>query len=361
MKQGRSIVELAQELERQRETRKDYLAQQSAIRMELAPVVADEPANPMLSGLNGRALGLKEYAHGQLAGDLRIPKEYYDRMRTAAPELLATNVNAWLGKRGAGKKLVRTLDGNVRAWLSPKYRPLDNAELAEAVLPTFADLGAQIESAEVTDLRLYLKATIPSLKREVRGSRQVGDIVTAGIVVSNSEVGAGAVRIEPLVMRLVCLNGLIVNAAVRKYHVGRGLESEELMELLRDETRRADDRVFWAKVRDVVEGSFRRDVFDKLVDQMETLTGVSLPASANLAETVDVIVEEVSLPRSLATPILHNLAAGSDLTAWGVVNAVTATANTLDDYELATDIERAGGKLLGMEPSQWGQLIAKAA
>lgn len=33
-----------------------------------------------------------------------------------------------------------------------------------------------------------------------------GDIVQAGVMISNSEVGLGAVSIQPLVYRLVCTN-----------------------------------------------------------------------------------------------------------------------------------------------------------
>ena len=55
-----------------------------------------------------------------------------------------------------------------------------------------------------------------------------GDIVQAGVIISNSEVGLGSVSIQPLIYRLVCSNGMVVNeAAARRNHVGRVTDSEE--------------------------------------------------------------------------------------------------------------------------------------
>src|SRR6185369_9125843 len=107
---------------------------------------------------------------------------------------------------------VRTFDNQVRAFLSDSYRPLDNFDLAEAVLPKLAGLGCRVESCEVTESRFYLKAVTERISGEVKK----GDVVQAGLVVSNSEVGQGALRIEELDFRLVCLNGMISGTAVRK-------------------------------------------------------------------------------------------------------------------------------------------------
>ena len=51
-----------------------------------------------------------------------------------------------------------------------------------------------------------MKVVNKKLKAEVA----VGDAVQAGFVISNSEVGLGSVKIEPLIYRLVCKNGLVL-------------------------------------------------------------------------------------------------------------------------------------------------------
>ena len=98
-------------------------------------------------------------------------------------------------------------------------------EIASAVLPLFAgNDGYSVESCEVTENRLYLKILNKRLEMEVRK----GDIVQAGVMISNSEVGLGAVSVQPLVYRLVCTNGLLVNDfGERKNHVGRQAKMAE--------------------------------------------------------------------------------------------------------------------------------------
>ena len=62
-----------------------------------------------------------------------------------------------------------------------------------------------IASCDITETHLYLKVINKSMKAEIAK----GDIVQAGFVVSNSEIGLGASKVEPLVYRLVCKNGMI--------------------------------------------------------------------------------------------------------------------------------------------------------
>jgi hypothetical protein len=127
MKNGRTLSALAAELERQANSKKDYVADTRRLRME--PI---DTGRVILQGVNGGMM-LKPTAHAQMAGTLGIPKPYYDRMLAEAPDLLSANVNRWLDRQPA-KKLIRTLDNEVRAILSDSYRPLDNLDLAEAVL-----------------------------------------------------------------------------------------------------------------------------------------------------------------------------------------------------------------------------------
>jgi hypothetical protein len=140
--------------------------------------------------------------------------------------------------------MIRTLDGQVRAVLSDRCRRLDNFDLAENVRPILQRLeGARFESVALTDTKMYLKVVTPRVNFEV-GS---GDIVQAGIVITNSEVGCGTLSVQPLVFRLVCRNGPIAwDHALRKTHVDRALGAEtESVNVYRDDTLAADDRAFF--------------------------------------------------------------------------------------------------------------------
>lgn len=371
MKTGRTLTELAQELERQVNSRKDYIAPQGRIE---AKVIEGEV---MLDGVNGEPRAITPFAHKQLADHLSIPARYYDRMKVEQPALLADNLNTWLHADPANQRMVRTLDGKVRAVLSSKYRPLDNYDLASAVIPVLLDRKVQIVSAELTETRMYLKGILPDLSDELptgmvwgQGHNAVAPVGTrtygrdgrlvAAITISNSEIGAGALRVEPSVFTTWCTNlAILAQAAMRKYHVGRSFEADEDFSIYRDETRQADDRAFWLKVKDVTESAFNEDTFKAAVAQIRDAAKEEI-ASTDLPKVVEVAVKQLALPVTSQNSILTALARGGDLTKWGLSSAITEVAGTVDSYEDATELERAGGKVLALDGRAW-ETIAKAA
>lgn len=351
MKTGKTLQELAVELDRQVKSRKDFIASTDALEAEV------EEGRVKLKGFNGGGHDLTDYAHGQMAETLSIPKKYYDRMAGAAPDLLAHNINHWL-KAEPSRRLVRTLDNRVRAVLSDKYRPLDNFDLAQVTLPIFAEQGAAVVSSELTERRLYLKATLQTMRAEISTSRTKGDIVEAGIVISNSEVGAGALRVEPMIYRLVCLNGMISSdTRMRKYHVGKSADGDGVFEYLSTEARAADDKAFWLKVRDVVKGAFNRDLFDALVRKIETAATEEIGA-VKLEKFVEEVTDRFALPDGTQEGILRHLIEGGNLNKWGAVNALTRAAHDVDDYDLSVEMERAGGKILELSSADWKEIAA---
>ena len=360
MKTGRSLQQIAAELDRQTKTRKDYLAPTD--RLTMTPEPDGAPEGMRLAGLNGDSLGIRAFAHGQIAQDVGIPKPYYDRCLTQSREsrtLLAGQVNHWW-RATPQRRLVRTLDGAARAVLSDRYRPLDNVDLAQTALPVLVEKGCSIVSAELTDTRLYIKAILTSMELEVHGSRQRGDVVQAGIVLSNSEVGSGAVWVEPLIYRLVCLNGMTAaDSSLRKHHIGRGHDVDDIREMLADETRRVDDAAFWLKVRDVVRASFDEEGFRLIVERASRATDIRIE-STRLDGVIELTTERLSLPKALNGSVLQHLIEGGDLSQWGLVNAVTRASQDVEDYDMATQMERAGGRILELAPTDWKR-IAEAA
>ena len=146
-------------------------------------------------------------AHRQISTYLDIPLKYYERMRTEAPELLAYNVSRWFQRVEPAPRMLRTLDGHARAFLSARYRRIDNYDVAGIVTPVVGEMPeVQFESCELTEDFMYLKVVNPRLQDEVRP----GDVVQAGVSISNSETGRGAVNVCPMLYRLVCTNGMTV-------------------------------------------------------------------------------------------------------------------------------------------------------
>jgi len=409
VKTGRSLTEIAQELERQVNTRKDYLAPQGAIEAKVRPVITTLSGAPdavvdgeilaqgeqapaqevVLDGFNGQALKINNFAHSQLGDYLGIPAKYYTRMREEDPELLAFNINRWLHKDPNNKRLVRALDGRVRGFLSPKFRPLDNFQLASAVFPTLQANNVKILSAELTETRFYIKGILPDLSDPLpeglvwgSGHTNISQVVkgfqlpedqnrflpqggrgrvVAAIVISNSDVGAGTLRVEPSLFTTWCTNlAIMVRAAMKKYHVGRAWEADDNFEVFTDETRAKDDEAFFLKVRDVTKAAFTRETFDGALNQIKA-AGTKQIESPKLDKVVEVAVKQLALPVGTQGDILSFLSRGGDLSQWGLSSAITAVANKPDvSYELATQLEYAGGQVLALDGKPW-DAIANAA
>lgn len=351
MKEGSTLQSLSIELKRQHEAKRDFIASTTELKMEYEH--EDFPKEFSLR-VNGHGnFGVREVAHEQTANRLGIPQKYYDRMKASAPNLLVDNVNHWF-RSEPDSKMVRTLDGKFRSLLSSRYRPLDNMDLAEAVLPSLSQPGMNVESAELTERRLYIKVVTSKMTAEVKK----GDVVQAGIVVSNSEIGMGSVKVEPMVYRLVCTNGMIASDySLKKYHVGRGNEADGAEEFFRDETRRADDNAFWMKVRDVVSGAFRRDVFDRIVNRLRESTGERI--TGDPVKAVEVVQKKFGLNDGERSSVLSHLISGGDLSRYGMVNAITRSSQDVVDYDKATDLERLGGAVLELPRSEWS-VVAEA-
>lgn len=343
MKEGRTLMEMAQELERQRAAKKDYISDTRNLRMDatgdgLQLSLRDDRSHVV------HMLGVNDNAHRQIGAALGIPAKYYDKMQKELPDLLAQNVNAWFDAEPQAK-MIRTMDGRARAFLSDRYRRIDNYEIAQTVLPILGELeDAHVESCEVTENRMYIKVVNPRLQADV----VPGDTVQAGIMITNSEIGLGSVTVSPLLYRLVCTNGMVVNdAASRKYHIGRANTVGENFQIFTDETIIADDKAFMLKVRDTVRAAVDEARFGQVVNMMRAAKGIKLD-TPDIPKFVELTATEFGLSQNEGRGVLDHLIRDADLSLYGLANAVTRYSQDVDSYDRATDLESTGYSILGM-------------
>lgn len=359
MKFGRTLNELAMEITRQQEAKKDYLVNTQFMHMD-----ADKNLTQM-SVRNDKTgetfiFGINEIAHNQIGTALKIPASYYDYMRDKNPQLLADNVNSWFQKEPKDRMLRTMVYENsdqrmLRAVVGPTYNPIDNYPVASTILPIIADMkDAIIESCEITEQRMYIKVVNPRLTTEV----VPGDIVQSGILISNSEVGMGSLIIQPLVYRLVCSNGMVVNeAGQRRRHVGRRNIADEDFSLYTDETKRLDDMALLAKIRDTVRAVVDETQFNKVVKMMRDAKEAKI-TTTNIPGMVELTGNDFGFTKAEGESILNYLIRGNDLSLYGMANAVTRAAQDVESYDRSTAMEGIGYNILGMSASKWNRLNA---
>jgi len=387
MKSGKTLSELAIEIERRAKSKKDFVADSRSLRVVPGNGDFNEWKSINLEVGDQGSYPLTDHAHGQISGFTNIPKKYYDRMRDESPNLLALNVNHWM-KENPKRRMVRTLERpdvsdfsdlmpsplrepnsppvpmirQARAFLSDRYRIMDNEEILESVLPVIGDIGdCKVVSCDVTDTRLWLKIIFPWIEAEVEHEgRKVGDIVQAGFTLGNSEIGLGKTFVDPLVYRLSCLNGArMKDYGMSKYHVGRIVgEGRDAQEFFKDDTLRADDEAFLLKLRDVVKAAADEVNFKTLVDRMSESTEAKIEGDP--VKSVEVVQRKFGFNDEERTGVLTHLIQGGDLSKYGLSNAITRLSQDVGDYDRASEMERIGGEVIELQPSEW-KTISKAA
>lgn len=350
MKTGLSLESLAKELQRQKESMRDFVSSTTCLEMN----------SNGASKLNIEGQGefkVTTHAHRQIGERLRVPAKHYDRLRENHPDLF-DHVISELWRREPETRMIRTLDGSARAFLSDRYRRIDNYLVAEAALPVLGEFeGLDIKSCQVTEQKMYIKATYPILRREVK----VGDVVEAGVEINNSETGQGRFVLFPFIYRLACLNGMRMNdKSLGKHHLGARIGSKDgdPYEFFRDETLQADDKALMLMMQDMIKAVLTEKVFMDLTDKL--VDSVDQKIEGNPVKVVEVLSQRLDLNETEQGSVMQHLIQGHDLTRWGLANAVTSAANDVEDYTRSSDLQAYGGSVIELPDQDW-RVIATAA
>ena len=344
MKTQLSLTELAQQIEARKARKEDFVADTRQLTMKPDATLA----------MGSREFKVNDHAHGQIADRLAIPTRYYDRMRSEQPALLASNVNTWFNEKPE-PRMLRTIDGTARAFLSDKYSRLDDEHFAETVLPVVMDVpGAEVVSCAITDTKTHIKFVSRKMLRDVKA----GDTIAFGIAFSNSEVGAGAIAAHLFTERLICTNGMISAEDVfRSTHVGAKHRGRDLTEILQLDTIQADGKATMLKLRDFARDLLSDRVMDEHIGKLQALAGVQVK---DPVKTIEKLGKAHGFGEGERNSVLEHLIRGGDLSLFGLAQAVTRTAEDLPDYNRSTDFERIGGKMLDLTPAEYREMALAA-
>ena len=341
MKSQLSLNELAQKLTDQKSLKKDYIVESDNVRFY------SNGSNQLHLQEIDEVFDVNDIALNQITTKVGLSKKYTDKMLDGHKDLLQDNINYWFTNTPK-PQMIRTLGGTVRAVLSDKFKRVDNDMIAEQVLPILLDKEYDIKSCAITDTKMYIKASLPSLQREVNK----GDVVESGVIISNSEVGYGAVNVSPFIHRLVCLNGMVMNdSKLQSRHLTSSQATiDGVYEVLSDEAKELDSRALLTKVRDVVASTSDEMRFEEQVQMMTDASQIKIKRPKKVIELLE---NKFDLTKNEGESILDNLVNNRDdnqkfANIWTVVNSITALGNTMDDYDRGTKMQEIGGRLLTM-------------
>ncbi len=343
-----SLSALGAELDRRQAAAEDYVADTR----DLTVVTESEGAEYQLQIKGQTSSVIADHAHSQIAAHAGIPKGYYDRMRQEAPGLFLDNVHHWF-RQEPSRRMIRTLDGRVRAYVSDRYNRIDNVDIARTVFESIRGLEAVPLSSAVTDNRLYIKILFPGIDLMVRP----GDKLHPGFLVSNSEIGLGCYEVKGFFYRQYCKNGLVWGGrdlvSIKARHLGSVIGGE--FSVITPQTQRLRNEALMAESRDVLRALQTPDLYQPMLQRMQ-LAAQSKPLEDPQSSWGEV-AKLAGLNEGQARASLANLLGEGDFSKWGALNAITAVANLAEvDYDTATDLEEAGSRVLTIPETQWRKI-----
>lgn len=328
-------------------------------------------------------------AHDQIADRMEIPRTYYRRMIAEAPTLLAENVNHWMHEKPAtnlvrmvgpiGDREGATLANagarfRIRGFLGGSYRPLDNAELLQAVLPTARDRGAYLREFSLDDQRLHARfvtfeqgveeavqavatrhgITVAEARSHARVNGRdvtwVNEMLRMGVSIRNSETGFASLDVAGFIEILKCLNGLIVPAQVKRRHVGARRDAEGDFSFESDQTQRLGAAHIFSQVTDAVLESLSAEAVARnaAVVLEAKVTVLQLPAPTfeflgRIGENFGLNDAEVEVLREEGQ---HAMVQEGGPTRFAISQGWTALARRTDDFDRRTELERHGFRWL---------------
>ena len=373
-----SLADLATLLTEQQGRKIDVVVPASKLRSENGHLVI-EGADPIIeddgvTDPNGAYLPTRVADEG-VADKLGIPLPYVRKMRESRGDLYDANVNGWLHGWTPGEEvgigshisaaaqpdkrpfLIRCFRGDggpgiARAFLSDSYKVIDNLDALTAALDGIRQSGVEINvtGCDLTDRRMYVRVTAPAVqalapalleryRSPFSGAAGADNpTVFAGLVLSNSETGGGAFTIVPRLTVEVCSNGMTMTKdAVRAIHLGEKLDEGVIR--WSEDTQKKNLELITAKARDAVATFLDVDYMERVIRRLEETAGTPVSDAPTVVEAV---AKKLSFSKEQTAGILDHFIKGADLTAGGVMHAVTSFAQTIADADVAADFEAAG-------------------
>jgi len=240
---------------------------------------------------------------------------------------------------GDNRFLVRSLNGQMRGFLSDKFRRVDCRPGLDTLLGVSNKVGALVTDAIVTDTRASVRILIPRVTEIAPG-----EFVVLGLSWSNSDYGRGAQSISMFAMRLWCYNGAVLETGLRQIHLGARL-SEDIT--YSDRTMRLDAEATSSAMRDTA-NVFLSDA--KIAETAQLLTAAAsenIDAKTKLADLRKRLGKGIAekVGEAFNRPDVEELPPGN--TTWRWSNAISWVAKQPEtDIETRLDLEKEAGVVL---------------
>jgi hypothetical protein len=300
------------------------------------------------SGEDGRPMEMSAHpwAMQQICSRADVPWKYAQHLMAKEREgwgtpLVAHNLNE-IYRRSTSKFLLRSHEGQLRGFLSDRYKRLDSRPLVEAFAKASNDAGAIPINGYGTDTKVGLTAVLPKIYEPVPN-----EPISFGVHWENSDYGNGRHIIHGFIDRAWCANGCIMSIGFAQVHLGRKLEDSLI---LSDRTHQLDTMTTASAIMDVVKQTlsdemiqvFCNTVKDAHEQQIDPAKALQLLSKQMTKGEVQMVTDKFN------SPDVEMLPPGN--TTWRLSNAISWVAgHDIEDTERQLEMMKIAGAVLTMK------------
>ncbi len=292
--------------------------------------------------IGGESLSPSDHAIGQLATRAGIPTAYLRDLAIGADDggwrrQLAADVLSRHYVNGKAERLLaRSVNGQLRGWLSDRYRRLDSRPLVDALGEEAMAIGAVPCDGSITETRCAIKLLMPTILEPIPG-----EFIVPGGEWSNSDYGNGTHSFRGFALRVACLNGMTRENLLREIHLGGRLADDVVFS---DKTYQLDTAASVSALRDIVRGALSPAGVERMCESIRAAHEKKMSVAQLRASTKAVDKKtQTAIVDAFESMDVINLPAGS--TAWRASNAVSWIARHTEDAEARLDLERLAGTI----------------
>ncbi len=291
------------------------------------------------------------HAFTQILSNAEMPRKYADDLMAQANgsdwgnQLVAYNLNEIFRHRNLQRNLIREADGQVKGFLSDKFKRIDSRQLLDA----FATMAKEVNLVPIEgyaqETRVKVRTILPYIFEPIDN-----EVMTVGLEWGNSDFGHGGHYIKLLVNRLVCTNYATMEEVLRQVHLGKRLNDDITYS---EETYRADTKANVLALRDVVRNVIGPEKVNALMSHIKACADqtVGKDILAVLKKHKELGKEDVErIVAAYESPDVVNLPPGENL--WRLSNAVSWVAQSKDMGEdKKLELQEVAGKLIPHKPT----------
>ncbi|MGA9471740.1 MAG: hypothetical protein WBV36_04710 [Terriglobales bacterium] len=291
--------------------------------------------------LNNAEFGVHRFALGQIAEGANLPVKFLDSLTATdwGRALIAHNLSEIFQHRDAKRHLVRTLNGEVRGFLSDSYRRLDSRPIIEAFVTGVQRLGALPYKGIVSDTKVAIQAILP----EVFDAAIPGEVIAFVLSLENSDFGNGALSLRVGALRIWCDNLAIFTEDMRQIHLGRRLDENVVFS---QRTYELDTRTTVSALEDIINVQLNREGLKRRMELLSVTAkkAVDPQAAMKLLKDALGVGQAQQVIDAYKSADVEMLPAGNDV--WRLSNAISWIGRQEKDGEKRLELMKLAGRVL---------------